>query len=227
MAIRSPSVAGLGEYPRRYDVPALPDRRRRAAFRFLALSCSITGLLCAGVASAALAIVPLKASTPGFAALQASGIAAIDQPVDVISGGQAYIERMVVDYATRRNMVIRDTKTMREIWGDTGFIAAVEDRDQLGESSAPSKRRMEEMTNLLKSGGSQVANYVASHELVVGEVYDVDLDVSTLDANGHVVGVQAVTATVETAFDPAAVVELVNPLGLRVIAYSEEPRRSR
>lgn len=220
-----PSAVGLGEYPRRYDVPALSERRQQAAFRFLAWLCAMTGLLNVAVSGAALAVLPLKATEPVIAVQQHGGIRGAGTPADWVSGSSAYVERMVVEYARARHLLSRDQREMERVWGPRGFLEATESRETIGAFGARHQARMAEMAESIRSGFSQDVLYVDSAEILPGELYRVDFDVVRSNASGKTVSVSQLRAFVETTFDPAAGGTLANPLGFQVAAYSEEPRR--
>lgn len=225
MTARAPSAAGLGEYPRRYDVRALPERRQRAAFRFLSWMCVMTGLMNIGVAGAAMALIPIKSSEPVLAVHRADGISGAAAPNAWLSGGAAYVERMAVEYAKARHLVSRDQREMQRIWADDGFLAGVEELGSLGQFTARNKERMDAFASVIRAGDAVETRYVGSLELVVGEVYQVDFDVVRINPRNEAARVERLRAVVETAFDPAAGGTTLNPLGFQVLAYSEEPRR--
>lgn len=227
MTVRAPSAAGLGEYPRRYDVAALPLRRQRAAFRFLAWTGTLVATANCALAGAAIALAPLKASEPNIAVRGAGDIYAASAPETYLDGGRAYVEKMAVRYVQARNTLSRDEREMTRIWGDGGFLRQVEDDGVLEGAGAFNKEFLDDMAKRLKSGQTVEAALVDSHELIVGEVYAVDLNLITRDSSGRAVEVRPIRGTVEVGFDPALGATLDNPLGFMVGAYSQETRNVR
>ena len=222
-----PSASGLGEYPRRYDVAALPERRQRAAFRFLAWMCAVAGLANCAIAASAIALVPLKASEPNLAVSGPNGVYAASMPEEAISGDFAYIERLAVRYVLARHTLIQDRAEMERLWGDEGFLRHVEATDELIGDAAVNKLRMEDMAKRLRAGFTDEAILVESRELLSGEVFEIDFDIVARDGANRVTGIEKKRAILEAAFDPALGNTLINPLGFQVTAYSEEPRRKR
>lgn len=224
---RAPSASGLGEYPRRYDVAALPARRQRASFRLLSWMCALAGLANCTLAASALALVPLKASEPMVAVSGPTNVYAAAAPQGYVSGSLAYVESLAVNYVLARYTITQDRAEMARLWSKDGFIYQVEPSNAMIGVPAIDKLRLEEMAAALRAGMSRTATLVASRALVAGEVFEVDFDVATRNAGGRVTGTERQRAVVEVGFDPEVGATLVNPLGFSVSAYSEEPRRDR
>lgn len=227
MTDRAPSAAGLGEYPRRYDVAALPLRRQRSATRFLAWTGSLAAAANCALVGAAIALAPLKSGEPSIAVRGINDVYAAGAPETYIDGGRAYVEKMAVHYVQARNTLTRDEREMARIWGDDGFLRQVEDDDAIEGATAFNKDWLDDLAKRLKGGQTLEAKLVESRELIAGEVFAVDLNLIARDAAGKTIEIRPIRATVQVAFDPAVGATLENPLGFMVAAYSQEARSVR
>lgn len=211
------------EYPTRFDVPSLRERRYLYTARIVAFVaiCSIT--LNVGLSFAIYGLLPLRQPIPFLVQMTEDKNVLVNiQPITrEIGSVEALSEQLVAQYVAMRNTIVRSDQMMLERWSKTGLIGQQSSDEEFSRFAQQIQRVL---PDLRKNDVTQEVIITSVSAVTVNRLYMVNFTTIARDAQDKLINRQNWVATLEIAYQPIenipANLRTVNPTGFKVVNYT-------
>jgi type IV secretory pathway component VirB8 len=214
---------GSQGYPKNFAVSSLRERRLLLSLRLVSVSLVLSIILSTVLAFLLVSLMPLKEVRPFLVQVADQGsIAASIRPIqDTFDAKDILTEKLVREYVTIRNEVVRSDDVMRDRWSESGY---------LGSTTAPSeyqrfvRRVSSQLEEIRRLDGQTRVEILGVSAIRTGSVYVVDYRLTSYDGRDEVVDDRVYTATLEIVFRTISGLTrdemLMNPTGFTVLSHT-------
>lgn len=211
------------EYPTKFDVPSLRERRYLYTTRIVTLLLMCSMMMNISLGFAIFGILPLRQPIPFLVQMAKSEDVLVNiQPITrEIGGVEALSEKLVGEYVAMRNTIVRSDQMMLERWSKNGLIGQQSSDDEFARFAQQIQRALPE---LRKNDVTQEVQISSVSAVTKNRLYMVNFTTIARDANEQVINRQSWVATLEIAYEPIENIpsnlRTVNPTGFKVISYT-------
>jgi type IV secretory pathway component VirB8 len=215
--------SGSQGYPRDFSVSSLRERRLLLSLRVVTVSLVLSMVLSTVLAFLLVSLMPLKEVRPFLVQVADQGsIAASIRPIqDTFDAKDILTEKLVREYVTMRNEVVRSDDVMRDRWSQGGYLGATTAE---AEYQRFVNRVASQLEDIRRLDGQTRVEILGVSAVRVGKVYVVDYRLTSYDGRDNVVDDRVYTATLEIAFReiPGLTRDemLMNPTGFTVLSHT-------
>lgn len=191
--------------------------------RIVTISLVMSIILSTVLAFILVSLLPLKEVRPFLVQVadQGSIVASIRPIQDTFDAKDVLTEKLVREYVTIRNEVVRSDDVMRDRWSKSGYLGSMTDG---AEYSRFVNRVASKLEDIRRLDGQTRVEILGVSAVRTGKVYVVDYRLTSYDARDEIVDERVYTATIEIAFRSISGLTkdemLMNPTGFTVLSHT-------